>query len=152
MKSSKLKFCRGSPRRKFLSYQKFKNISVFVLIRQIYWYKNILDPITTAQTGAKRKTRSFWPLSQPWGLGGRVGMGHAASFPEKVLLWPKRTHIPPPSPLLFAGFFSYFDFLTQKTMFYWEKLTVENDFKYILLGIHDFEFFFTFSHHGDICL
>ena len=39
------------------------------------------------------------------------------------------------------GFLSYFDFLTQKTMFYWEKLTVENDFKYILLGIHDFEFF-----------
>ena len=26
-------------------------------------------------------------------------------------------------------------------MFYWEKLTVENDFKYILLGIHDFNFF-----------
>ena len=50
-------------------------------------------------------------------------MGHVASFPDKILLWSKRT-----------------------------QLTVENDFKCILLAIHDFEFFFTFSHHGDICL
>ena len=27
-------------------------------------------------------------------------------------------------------------------MIYWEKLTVENDFEYILLGTHDFEYFF----------
>ena len=34
-KSSKLQFCRGSPRRKFLSYRNFKNTSVFVMKRRI---------------------------------------------------------------------------------------------------------------------
>ena len=91
----------------------------------------------------------------PWGVrGSKWAHQYLIKTDATVFLLgtsgPKRTLLPHP----LAGFLSSFDFLTQKLMFYWYKLTIENDFKYILFGIPNTRFwnFFVLSHHGDICL